>query len=310
MSADAETLGFLVIGAQKGGTTSLWQYLRGHQRIFMPSSKELPVFTAAELREEDLRAGMRALAAEASNGALLGTVTPDYMIGQGEVEVGTVARRIATMLPEVKLIALLRDPIERAVSSHTMAVRRGQEGDSVEAALCRELEPTALESARREPRPDNTYVTAGEYGRILAVYREHFPPDRLLVAFTEDLAHDPGGVLDDVLDFLGLPTGFRPDDLGVRHFRGGPGRLLDREGERSLREFFSREILPKMTGPAGQHQRTFDFFLETWNVVPEPPPPLSKALRRRLEEHFRSDAESLARLDVPAPWIARWDQGL
>lgn len=301
-------LDFLVIGAQKGGTTSLWQYLRRHPGLRMPESKEAPFFTAPDSTPVDFESYMRLLFADAPGDALLGTVTPDYMVGQADVPVEVVVERITATLPDVKLIALLRDPIERAISSYTMAVRRGQEKRPIDAALGDLLDPEELAGGRRHPTPVNTYVAAGEYGRILGAYRAIYPAERLLVAFTEDLAGDPSRVLDVVLAFLGLPDGFRPEGLGMRHFQGGTRKLLDPESERLLTEFHRKEILPKMIGSPTLNKRAFEFFLETWNVAAdEMPPSISADLRVRLERHFRSDAESLGRLKVGAPWIARWE---
>ena len=300
-------LDFIVIGAQKSGTTSLWQHLRKHPDIHMPVSKELPFFTQRSPRPEDLEAGMRELSAEAPSGALLGKATPDYMIGQPGVPVEMVAERIAVALPEAKLIALLRDPVERAISSYTMAVRRDEETRSLDAALAQLLDPDELAGARLRPTPTNSYLVAGEYGRILGSYRERFPADRMLVAFTEDLARDPGEVLDAVCGFLGVSTGFRPDGLEVRHFQGGRRKLLDPEAEERLFAFYADEILPHMRGSPSMNRRAFMFFYETWNVVPEDrPPELSAEVRARLEAHFRADSSKLAELGLSAPWVAGW----
>jgi hypothetical protein len=299
-------LDFLVIGAQKGGTTSLWQYLREHPQLCMPESKEAALFTANP-DPAKLPAYMQALFAGADPDALLGKVTPDYMVGAPGCGVETVAGRIASALPEVKLIALLRDPIERAISSYTMAVRRGQEKRSVNAALRELLDADELAHARAQPSPTNSYIVAGEYGRMLSAYRDHFPADQLLVTYTDDLADEPAVVLDDVLEYLGLPTGFRPNGLGARHFRGGAKKLLDDpEAEARLFQFYEEEILPHMNGPALMHRRAFEFFYETWNVVPEEPPRITAHVRRLLEEHFHADAEKLGALGASTSWIFSW----
>jgi hypothetical protein len=302
------TLDFIVIGAQKGGTTSLWQYLREHPRLYLPKSKEAPAFTVRVGSSDEFAAYMRNLFGEAPPDSLLGKVTPAYMIGQPGVQVEVVAERIAAEIPAVKLIAVLRDPIERAVSSYMMAVRREQEKRSIDSALCDLLRPEELADARFEPSDDNTYIVAGEYGRILSAYRASFPADQMLTVFTEDLADDPGAVLDEVLDFLGLPSGFRPKGLGVRHFRGGRRKLLDPQSEELLLKFHREEVLPHLRGSPSIHNSAFSFFYDTWNVAPESRPPVIEGpLRARLEAHFRADAEHLRELDVDTPWIARWE---
>jgi hypothetical protein len=306
-SEQARALDFIVIGAQKGGTTSLWRYLRDHPEICMPRSKEAPFFIGTRVDPDRLVDYMRVLFGDAPAGARLGKATPDYMIGHPGAPVDVVAERIAAAFPEVRLVAILRDPIERAVSSYGMAVRREQEGRSVDAALGDQLDPDELAEARLNPDPTNSYVAAGEYGRILGAYRERFPAGQLLVTFTEDLAQDPGAVLDDVLRHLDLPPGFHPEGLGARHFPGGPRKIVSSEAEKELFRFHREEILPFMRGSATLHRRAFEFFFETWNVAPgDPPPQVAAEVRSRLESHYRRDAERLAALGLSAPWIDRW----
>jgi sulfotransferase family protein len=300
-------LDFIVIGAQKGGTTSLWQYLREHPRICMPMSKEMAFFTRPDPNLAEFHAGVATVFADAPRDALLGKVTPDYMIGQPGAPVEVVAARIAAALPDVKLIAVLRDPIERAVSSYVMAVRREEEMRSLDAALGDQLSPDELTGARLRPTPTSSYLVAGEYGRILAAYRGLVPAERLLVTFSRDLADNTGRVLDGVLEFLGLETGFRPEGIDIRHFRGGTRKLLDPGAEEMLRRFHREQVLPRMRGSAAMNRLMFSFFYETWNVAPDDEsPPLAPDLRARLEAHFEQDAERLAQLGVRAPWIERW----
>lgn len=305
-----DSLDFLVIGAQKGGTTSLWQYLSEHPRLCMPTSKEMPFFTRKEPKPANFHDGVRKVFVDAPSGSLLGKVTPNYMIGGPEAGVEVVAERIAATLPDVKLIALLRDPIERAVSHYVMSVRRKWERRSVNVALSDLLAPGELRNARLHPVPTNSYLAAGEYGRVLGAYRAVFPASQLLVAFTEDLASDPGEVLDSVLDFLGLETGFRPDGLDIRHFRGGTRKLLDPQAEELLLRFHREEVLPRMKGHRGMNNMMLSFFVETWNVAPDDEPPaISADVRARLEAHFEEDAQQLALLGLRAPWIERWRAG-
>jgi hypothetical protein len=303
-------LDFIVIGAQKAGTTSLWQYLRGHPRIFMPRAKEAPFFIyPGAARGGEFEAYMRRIFAEAPPDALLGKATPDYMLGRGSVGLEAVAERIAADAPAAKLIALLRDPIERAVSNHTMEARRGHERRPLDEALEDQLAPQALAAARACPDFTNSYVIQGEYGRVLEIFRSRFPREQMLVAQSRDLARDPRGVLERVLAFLGLPPGPRPHSLGVRHFAGGSRRRVDAEGEASLLAYLREEVLPHMEGDPALHANAFGFFFETWNVLPDEAPAAPSAeIRLRLERHYREDAERLRPLGAGAPWLAEWEE--
>jgi hypothetical protein len=300
-------LDFIVIGTQKGGTTALWQYLRGHPAIYLPEDKEAPFFcTPAASEPRGLARFMDLHFGEAPPGMLLGKVTPHYMMGHRGVQADLIAQRIASALPEVRIIALLRNPIERAISHYRMSRRRGLETRSFDHMAHDLLTPRQLSGAREAPTETNSYLTQGEYGRILAGYRRHFPPSRLHVELTEELASDPVGVIDRVLGFLCLEPGYRPTDLGVRHHRGGLRRRVDGEAEQQLRAFLGKQVWGSLGKRSERVQHAFNFFFETWNVVPDDQlPPVSPQTRAALEAHYARDAHELAALGVVAPWIAR-----
>jgi hypothetical protein len=303
----ARTLDFLVIGVQKGGTTSLWQYLRSHGRIRFPLDKEAPFFASADAEDPDALARFVAADfAEAPEDALLGTVTPHYMMGNSRVPAEQIAARVGAALPQVRIVALLRDPIERAISHHRMSVRRGWEARSFDETALDLLDPARAQEARERPTETTAYFAQGEYGRILRAWRAHVPGERTLAALTEQLEADPGGVVDDVLRLLGLPPGHRPDDLAEHYHRGGARRRIDEQAEGDLTGFLAETIWPALPeGHAGP--RAFGFFLETWNILPdEDETPVSPRVRSLLEEHYAADAEQLAELGVAAPWVARW----
>jgi hypothetical protein len=302
--ASPRRLDFIVIGVQKGGTTSLWRYLRDHPGIAMPVYKEAPIFCAEEDRIPRLLAELLSELARDKPRAKLGKVAAHYMMGKNSVSVEVIAERIARLLPEVRLIALLRDPIERAMSQYRMSVRRGLESRSFEQVVARQLEPEQLAIARAAPTETNSYVVQGEYGRILAAYRALLPAEQVHVEMTADLEREPAEVLDRVMEFIGLEPGYRPAGLGTHHHRGGASRRIDSEAEAQLRTFMKEEVWPALQPDDRSTRKAFQFFLETWNIVPDDElPDLASALRQRLEAHYRADAERLATLDIAAPWL-------
>ncbi|MGH9436648.1 MAG: sulfotransferase family protein, partial [Terriglobia bacterium] len=113
----ARRLNFFVIGAMKAGTTSLHYYLKEHPGLFLPIEKEIPFFAMDELYERGMDWYLDEFFSKAGTGQLLGTVSPPYMLNS------KAAERIYRALPDVKLIALLRDPIDRAKSQYKMLVR-------------------------------------------------------------------------------------------------------------------------------------------------------------------------------------------
>src|SRR5439155_11141329 len=113
-----------------------------------------------------------------------------------------VPERIASHSPEARLVAILRDPVERAYSHYLMERLRKNEQRPYQVAIDELLRPERLEQSRRVIVEQQSYVTFGEYGRVLAPYFELFPRDRIHVCFTRELAEQREQTLAAVLRFL------------------------------------------------------------------------------------------------------------
>lgn len=236
-----DTLDFIIIGAQKAGTTTLFEHLRQHPELSLPASKEFPFFSHEATRERGWKDYISKAFPFADASSKWGTATPQYMVGGlweqpnpvpgGEAyDERTVPLRIQERVPDARLIAILRDPAERARSHHRMAAMNEIEKRTFEQAIDELLELEALEQARREPRETTGYVTWGEYGRILAGYYDVFPSQQILVLFTEELENDPERILLRIYKFLGVRADFIPDNLGVRYRVGGTERRFSSLG--------------------------------------------------------------------------------
>jgi hypothetical protein len=294
-------LDFLVIGAQKAGTTALWRLLEDNPRLRMPAAKEAPFFLEPAYPDQ-LRPYLRALFKDAPRRARLGTVTPGYMHGVPGVAVPEVARRIHAVFPDVRLVALLREPAARARSAHRMMMHRGEEPRSFADAVAEQLEPAALERARATPNPCDTYVTAGEYGRLLGHYLEEFPREQLHVELTADLERDPRGVVARVCEFVGVAPHV-PRHAGTRFHQSGPPRVSP-AAEAELKDYLARHVWARMRHPE-QERDQFDRWFELWNVEGGPPEPAGddEPAAARLREHYAEDARRLeALLGLRVPW--------
>lgn len=182
---------FIIIGAMKAGTTSLYRYLHSHPGIFMSEVKE-PSYFVAERNWSKGPDWYRSLFAGAPDGALLGEASTNYSKG---TTFSGVPQRLREEVPDVKLIYLIRDPVERIRSHYAYAVCRRKERRSAERAItCKSI-----------------YVRTSQYGAELQRYREHFPNHQMLVLLTEDLRDEPAAVLRRVERFLGL------DDFAFPH---------------------------------------------------------------------------------------------
>jgi hypothetical protein len=193
---------FLILGAQKAGTTALYAYLRWHPHVTGPSFKEVSFFDRHYARGERW---YRAHLPLRRRGAIVGEASPSYLLHPLAPE------RVGRMLPNARLIALLRDPVERAFSHYQHEVALGREELSFEDAVDAEDERMRGEVERmlREPsyfsHPwwNYTYVARGLYAEQLERWFAAFPREQLLVLLTDELADDTAGTYRRVLDFLG-----------------------------------------------------------------------------------------------------------
>ncbi len=333
------SLEFIVIGAQKAGTTTLWNLLRDHPGLWLPDAKEAPFFSHTEVYERGWQSYLERLRVPTEEGVVRGTVTPHYMQGWHDAGTRTVAERIARLLPEVRLVVLLREPVARARSQHAMALARGREWRDAERALGVSLGPDALREGQLAPDDTNSYVAQGEYGRILGEYLGLFARAALHVELSDSLSRDPLGVVRRILDFLGVRGDYEPALPFERSFVGGrEPRVGDEELVRLLRAIdaarveggeseaarawlaersldprglaeFERIVRRFLDAPPARRHRErvgLEFTLrKIWNVVPSPPEPISEELRAALDAHFAEDAPALAAATgLTAPWGA------
>ncbi len=203
---------FLIIGAQRGGTTSLYKYLAEHPSVAAPPLGKGAHFfdTNYSLGEEWYRGHFptRAIARLSRFGAarITGESSPYYLFHPH------APKRVAEMLPGVKLIAMLRDPVTRAHSHYWHEVARGFESLSFEEAIEREPERLEPELARMRADPDynsfehqhHSYLSRGLYADQLAAWYAFFPRESILLVSSEDFFAEPDRVFRRVLEFLGL----------------------------------------------------------------------------------------------------------
>jgi hypothetical protein len=195
---------FLILGAQKSGTTALYAYLRWHPEITGPSWKEVSYFDRHYRRGASWYRGHFPSRA---GGRLVGEASPGYLFHPLAPE------RVRATVPEAKLIALLRDPVDRALSHYHHEVALGREPLSFEEAIEAEPERTRGEAQRLAREPgyfsqawwDYTYLARGRYAEQLERWLAVFPQEQLLIVPSDDLADDPAGTHARVLDFLGAP---------------------------------------------------------------------------------------------------------
>jgi len=298
---------FLVIGAARSGTASLYHYLRQHPQIYMCPLNEPNFFALEGLALDDCFNGpidrrnveqycvrelsaYSALFADSTRARAVGESSPLYLYSSHAP--GNIHRHV----PHARLIAILRHPADRAYSNFLDYVRVGIEP-------LREF-PNALRAeadrlrAGWGPWPFWHYTRVGFYAAQLRRYFQLFPREQVRVYLYEDYTADPVRVLQDLFEFLDVDSTFRPD-TSVRHNVSGwprsqtlqaflhqPGRWRDR----------LKHLLP------ARLQRWLGKHVHALNTVK---PPLSSALRRELIQLYREDIlelQALLQRDLSA-WL-------
>ena len=205
---------FIIIGAQRAGTTSLYQYLSDHPHIRVPRRKEVHFFDfnfhrgtrwyqsnfPSVVHKAYIRRVRR-------RDIMTGEASPYYHFHPH------AARRAVRVVPRAKLIVLLRNPVDRAYSHYSLCVHRGIEHLSFGEAIDREQERLdgelakmlANESYYSFSHRHYSYLSRGIYVVQLRAWMECFPREQFLILRSEDLFQEPERTYRRVLSFLGLP---------------------------------------------------------------------------------------------------------
>lgn len=214
---------FLIIGAAKSGTTALYEYLKQHPDIFFSNPKELRYFSYSgsypkNVPEKYLHKGVTSLLEYKSyfdavkDEVIIGEASPMYLYTPGTSE------KIKEIIPNAKLLAILRNPVDRALSAYTHAIREWKEpAKTFEEALSKESE-----------RIDQGwgmlwhYINAGYYYKQLLCYYNNFPKQNIKVVLYDDLTSNCLGLLKDIFNFLEVDPSFSPNISNKPNVSGYP----------------------------------------------------------------------------------------
>ena len=201
-----------IIGAAKCGTTSLWLHLDAHPEIAFSTDKEPAFFVRPNYRDE--LAWYEGLFRPAPVRGEASTLYTTHPVHDG------VPERIRSLVPDAKLIYMVRDPVDRMISHYVEQFARGGEDRPISTALA-------------EPESHNMYLAASLYATQVKQYLDFFEPSSLLILDQDELRDDPLVTLARVYRFLGVDESFRPPHLDDqvrrtaerRRFTGLGGRL-------------------------------------------------------------------------------------
>lgn len=198
---------FLIVGAPKAGTTSLYRYLQQHPQIFMPENKEPRFFCgyATDVFEfgnkcfhaeiVSTKADYLALFQGAPAGAISGEASTDYL------SCPQAANRIHAWNPSAKIIIMLRNPVDRAYSEYQHSITAKFQKNNFWESLC-------LEEERIEQHYDPIFwhVRRGLYFEAVKEYIEVFGKDRVRIVFFEEFANSTASVVASLFEFIGVPA--------------------------------------------------------------------------------------------------------
>jgi hypothetical protein len=212
---------FVIIGAQKSGTSSLYAYLRQHPDVLSAIRKEVHYFDGDINPEEDnYRKGERWYRAHfpktnrKNENQRVFEASPLYIFYP------PVPQRLAGLIPKVKLIAVLRNPTERAISHYFHVKRRGYEPLPIMEALLAEEERLKPILEREDYKNSiyirHSYKSRGRYSEQISRYFEFFPPDQMLIISSDELFSETSNTLRKVFNFVGVDPNCPIPDLRPR----------------------------------------------------------------------------------------------
>lgn len=280
---------FLIIGAPRSGTTHLYKGLRQHPDVFMSDFKE-PMFFAfqGEQRPGSVtdRAAYEALFSGATHFPAVGEASTLYLYSLKAPE------RILTEIPQARLIAILRNPADRAFSQYTFQrFLQTEPLDTFEKALDAEDSRAAAQAS-----PFLLYRRVGLYGQQIPRYLERFSPSQLLFLRQDDLDRDANQVFRRIFEFLGVNAAFTPS---LRHHTNASGvpqhntlfRAI-KAGGRAVKRLLPEQVATQLSGTAHEALMTR--------------PTMSPETRKALNAYFADDiatTEKLTGLDL-SHWLS------
>jgi len=281
---------FVVPGAKRSGTTSLYRHLRGHEDLFLPAGKDLHFFQ----RESNYSKGLSYYESEFDEAGdrVAGDVSPAYfehgMNYESEAHQSytwspddDAATRLARAYPDVKLILTLRNPVTRAHSQFWKNYRQGRERAESFAQAIRE----ELAGDRQKESTPRCWVYTNRYPVHVGHWLDLFDRDQVKFLVFERWTEAPERALDDVCEFLGVPPRESWPNTDEANMAGGSPRLVT--PNRLYQRYVSETVLAR---PLRKFRVTHA--LDSLNSSPGYPD-LTEEARALLAEEFRPDIDQL-----------------
>jgi len=292
---------FLIIGAMKSGTTTLYRYLQAYEQVFMPVRKEPGFFSRDEVFAKGV-AWYTDLFAPAGNDLIVGEASTCYSRWP---HFGEVAQRIAEYLPDVKMIYLMRDPADRSYSHyiHDMALRH--------------TDKKTILSLEQAIERDSSIIDASRYATQIERFLDCYTQEQMLLLTFDEMTQDPTGVTARVVEFLGVDQSSLTSVANSQHNAAGQAagnRKLRRmvhqlRNQRALKPVLS--CIPTSWRQWGRQAMTASVFSQWFESrhhrhLMKQVTPKSAAFRARVIEEITPEMHRLEGLlgrPVPEGWL-------
>ncbi|WDE00534.1 sulfotransferase family protein [Thalassomonas actiniarum] len=233
----------MIVGAQKAGSSSLYHYLVQHPQVHASFSKEKHYFDGGTVANLDTFAKGQPwyqahfpLKTQVKPGDVCIDASPLYLFNP------LVAQRIKAQIPHCKIIILLRNPVERAISHYYHVKRFGHEKLTLKDALAQESNRLANALNRKDYQDPAfrlySYQARGLYLQQIALYQQHFASEQILILNSEVLFSRPEDILPRVFDFLNLDTDYQVPDLKAVNTGNNKTKIAPQDYQ-SLQDYFA-----------------------------------------------------------------------
>ena len=280
-----------IIGAAKSGTTSLYQYLKQHPQVFMSAVKEPHYFSRVESgtgfsQPVTAMQDYLQLFAEGGGYPIRGESSTSYLWCD------KAAVRLQAQIPQAQVVAILRDPIERAYSHYLMDVRASRQSLSFYEALQEDYG-----RSQKGWHVSNLYVELGLYSHQLRTYYQVFDRAQIKVLLFSDLVQNPLYVLQDVCTFLDVDLQPLADlQMNVAH---NP-HMVSRDALKYLQWFVRLRQLYQSFVPLAWRAS----FRNRWLIMPGSKPIIDDEAKSFLREMYAPEVDDLEMLlEQPLPQL-------
>ncbi|MCR9231779.1 sulfotransferase family protein [Gimesia chilikensis] len=204
---------FVIGGGQRCGSTSLYHLMDAHPDIYMakPIRPEPKFFLKDPTAGRDKSWYLETYFSDWSNELVAGEKSTSYLETTG------VVHRIRDMFPEMKVIFILRNPIERAISNYRFSKKHGLETLSFDQAISQEDRRLKTQDYPDLSTNPFAYQRRGLYADMLKPFIQELPAGQLKIVSFDDLKARPESVLSELYEFVGVDSKFRPAGLHEKH---------------------------------------------------------------------------------------------